>query len=237
MLLALKGYSQSSQDQQFFESKIRPILSQYCYDCHSSKSAKIKGGLKLDTKDSTLKGGNTGPAVVPKDLDKSLLIKSIRYTDEDLSMPPKKKLPDDAIKDLERWVSTGAYDPRNDTPTITVSEALARKHWSYEPLRRPPVPQVQSKWINNEIDSFIFLSAKNKGILPSQEADKKTLIRRVYYTLTGLPPTIEEVEAFVNDPSTDAYEKIVNNLLSSRAFGEKWARHWFDTSRYSDTTG
>ena len=229
--------AQNSQDIKFFETKIRPVLVEKCYKCHSTKSKKIKGGLKLDTKDGTLKGGNTGPAIVPKDLNKSLLVKSIRYTDEDLSMPPKEKLPDNIIKDFETWVKMGAYDPRTSTSTITASEAAAKKHWAYEPLVKPSVPNTKSKWINNEIDSFIFLTAKSKNILPSIEADRKTLLRRVYYTLTGLPPTIEEVNEFVNDKSSNAYEKVVNRLLSTRAFGEKWARYWFDTSRYSDTTG
>lgn len=228
---------QNSEDIKFFESKIRPALSQYCYDCHSSSSSKIKGGLKLDTKEDSLKGGNSGPAIVPKDLNKSLLIKSIRYTDEDLSMPPKSKLPDSVIKDFETWIKNGAFDPRTGITLVSVSEEEAKKHWAYSPVVKPAVPKIRSSWVQNEVDSFILETSSAKKIFPSEIADKKTLIRRLYYTLTGLPPSLEDVNEFVNDKSENAYEKIVDKLLSSYNFGEKWARHWLDTARYSDTTG
>lgn len=222
----------------FFEKKIRPVLSENCYKCHSSKSEKVKGKLLLDNKSSTLKGGESGPAIVPGDLEKSLLIKSIKYTDKDLQMPPNSKLSDSIIKDFETWVKMGAPDPRTDVvTTISLDEKKTKEHWAYQKLNKPTIPSVNTKWVINPIDNFIYSKLKENDLSPSIEADKKILIRRLYFDLIGLPPTESDIDSFLKDKSKNAYENLVDKLLDSPQYGERWGRHWMDTSRYSDTTG
>jgi hypothetical protein len=214
---------------EFFEAKIRPVLVERCYSCHSASAEKLKGNLLLDTREGTLKGGDQGPSVVPGDLDRSLLIKAVRFTDPDLRMPPKKKLPADQIADLEAWVRRGAPDPRAAVAGKTaVDAARAKSHWAFQPLKEPALRSV---------DEYIAASLEKKGLRPSPPADRRTLIRRVTYDLTGLPPTVEEVEAFVSDPAPDAYGKVVERLLDSPRYGERWGRHWLDVARYADTKG
>jgi mono/diheme cytochrome c family protein len=226
---------------EFFEKKIRPVLADNCYKCHSADAEKIKGGLKLDTRDDVLKGGDTGPALVPGDPEKSLLIKAVRYADENLQMPPKnKKLSAEQVADLETWVKMGAPDPRTNAPAaiaITVPES-AKKHWAYQPVRSPAPPAVKNpKWIQSPIDNFVLARQEAKGIKPSSRADKRMLIRRATYDLIGLPPTAEEVDAFAADDSPDAFGKIVDRLLASPHYGERWGRYWLDIARYADTKG
>ena len=224
---------------QFFESKIRPVLADNCYKCHSQQSERVKGGLLLDTREGTLKGGETGPAVVPGDLEKSLLIKAVRYTDPDLQMPPKdKKLSDAQIADLETWVKMGAPDPRAASASQKAWVDSNKKHWAWQPLKKPAVPDVKdSAWCKTHVDNFIVSKLEDKNIKPSPMTDKRSLIRRATFDLIGLPPTPKEVDDFVKDESLDAFAKVVDRLLASPHYGERWGRHWLDVARYSDTKG
>lgn len=238
LLVLNKAYCDSKEEESnvFFEKNIRPVLSKHCYECHSESSSKLKGGLKLDSKDNLLKGGNSGDVIVPFNPDKSLLIKSIRYTDSDYEMPPKYKLPNNDIKNLELWVKNGAFYPVSKVNT-NVFVNPAKEHWSYTTITNPNTPRVKNKWISNDIDKFILEKLLMNGLTPSKEADKATLIRRAYYDLTGLPPTKKEVDDFVKNKSKNAYSDLINKLLDSPRYGEKWGRYWLDTARYSDTSG
>jgi hypothetical protein len=227
---------------EFFESKIRPILADNCYQCHSQQAKKIKGGLLLDTREGVLKGGDTGPAIVPNDPDKSLLIKAVRYADENLQMPPKgKRLSAEKIAALETWVKMGAPDPRvakAGAPAVETIRDKARTHWVFQPVKEPAIPEVKNeRFVRTPVDNFILAKLEAKGMRPSPEADKRTLIRRATFDLIGLPPTPEEVENFIADKSPDAFEKVVDRLLDSPHYGERWGRHWLDVARYADTKG
>ncbi len=224
---------------QFFENKIRPVLADHCYQCHSTQAEKVKGGLLLDTREGTLKGGETGPAVVPGDPEKSLLIKAVRYTDPDLQMPPKdKKLSAEQIADLETWVKAGAPDPRDASAAQKAWRDSSREHWAWQPLTRPSVPEVkETAWPKTPVDNFILAKLEAKDLKPNPPADKRTLIRRTAFDLIGLPPTPAEVEDFLQDESPDAFAKVVDRLLASPHYGERWGRHWLDVARYSDTKG
>lgn len=228
----------------FFESKIRPVLVSKCYECHSAESEKIKGGLVLDTRDGMLIGGNNGPAIVPGDLRASLLIEAIRFENKDSAMPPEKsggKLPANVIKDFEKWVQMGAPDPRAGAAKIANKQEIwktAKDWWAWQPPKIQPAPQVKDiAWPRNDIDRFILSALEEKGLKPVGDADKLTLLRRVTFDLTGLPPTPQEVSAFFNDTSLDAFKKVVDRLLDSKQFGERWGRHWLDVSRYAESTG
>ena len=225
---------------QFFENRIRPVLVNNCYKCHSQQAEKVRGGLLLDTREGLLKGGDTGPSISPGDPERSLLIKAIRYTDADLQMPPKdNKLPDSAIADLEAWVRMGAPDPRVATAAQKAWTDSNKAHWwAWQALTKPGVPEVKdSAWPKTPVDDFILAKLEEKGLKPNPPADKRTLIRRATFDLTGLPPTPKEVEDFVTDDSTDAFAKVVDRLLASPQYGERWGRHWLDVARYSDTKG
>ncbi|MDZ4288910.1 MAG: DUF1549 domain-containing protein, partial [Prosthecobacter sp.] len=228
----------------FFESKIRPVLVENCYECHSANAKKIKGGLVLDSRAGVHKGGDTGPAVTPGDPDASLLIEAVRHGSEDSAMPPKKKLPANVIADLEAWVRMGAPDPRSlDTvAAVQVKTAIdwnkARDWWSLRPLVAPPRPMVKDNaWPANDVDRFVLARMEQAGLKPAGEADKRALIRRATYDLTGLPPTPEEVAAFLADASPEGFGHVVDRLLESSAYGERWGRHWLDVVRYADTAG
>ncbi|KAF0177120.1 MAG: Uncharacterized protein FD161_2618 [Limisphaerales bacterium] len=228
---------------QFFEKKIRPVLAEHCYKCHSAKAEKVKGSLLVDTKAGLLKGGSSGAAVVPGKPDKSPLIKSMKSTDADEMMPPKgDRLSPQVIADFETWVKMGAPDPRTDTTgvaALSVDWNKARDHWAYQPVKAPAVPKVKDadKWARNDLDRFVLAKLESKGMEPSPLADKRTLIRRATFDLTGLPPTPQEVSDFLADNSTRAFEKVVDRLLGSPAYGERWGRHWLDVARYADTSG
>ncbi len=231
----------SPADLQFFEARIRPLLVDKCYKCHSSQSEKVKGGLLLDTKEAVHRGGNTGPALVRGKPDDSLLIQAVRYQDEDLQMPPKgEKLDDQQIADLTEWVRRGAPDPRTEVakgPGMAYA-GVGKNHWSYQPVHKPAVPAVlNSSWVKNPVDNFVLARLEANGMTPNTPADKATLIRRVYFDLIGLPPHPVDVQEFVKDPSPDAFAKIVDRLLNSPQYGEHWARYWLDVARYSDTKG
>jgi cytochrome c553 len=234
-----QGAELTPAQQQFFENRVRPVLVQNCYKCHSQQAEKVKGGLLLDSKEGVLKGGKTGPAIVPGDSEKSLLIKAIRYEDPDLQMPPNdNKLQDTAIADLVAWVKMGAPDPRLGAPAQKSWTDSPKTHWAWQPLTKPPVPKVNEiGWPKTPVDNFILSKLEEKNLKPNPAADKRTLIRRATFDLLGLPPTPAEVEQFVKDESPDAFAKVVDRLLASPHYGERWGRHWLDVARYSDTKG
>ena len=229
----------------FFESKIRPVLMTKCVACHSSKAEKLKGGLLVDTREGLRKGGDTGPAIVPGDPDGSLLITAIRYKDEDLKMPPKAKLPDEVVADFERWVTMGAPDPRGASPAAKAAgsarapdAAKARQFWAFQPPKASPPPVVKNtSWPRTDVDRFLLAALEAKGLAPVADADRHALIRRASFDLVGLPPSAEEVEAFAADTSPDAFAKVVDRLLSSNRFGERWGRHWLDVARFAESSG
>ncbi|MEA3208116.1 MAG: hypothetical protein QOE70_1173 [Chthoniobacter sp.] len=225
----------------FFEQRIRPVLAEQCFKCHSATGEKIKGGLTLDSRRAILQGGDTGPGVVPGDPGKSLLIQAIRYSDEDLQMPPKHRLTPEQVKDFEDWVRMGVPDPREvaaPPPPNAVNLDAARKFWSFQPVQNPPVPAVKDgSWVRNEVDRFLLARLEEHGLKPNPDLEKRVLLRRVTYDLTGLPPTPEELRDFLADASPGAYAKAVDRLLASPAYGEQWARHWLDVARYADTSG
>ncbi|QDU11187.1 Planctomycete cytochrome C [Gimesia aquarii] len=223
----------------FFEKKIRPVLIQHCYECHSEDTKNLKGSLLLDSKHGLLKGGDSGAALVPGKPAESLLLETLRYGEDSYQMPPKGKLPDAVIANFEKWIAMGAPDPRNKTSKKQVKAeidfAKAREFWSFQAPKSQPAPAVkQQKWPLNKIDYFILAAQESKGFSPAPAADKQTLIRRAYFDLIGLPPTPEEVQQFVNDSSPQAYEKLIDRLLSSPHYGERWGRHWLDVARYAE---
>ena len=240
LLLTLLIAPWASADDAFFESKIRPVLAEKCYSCHSAESGKSKGDLWLDTRDNIRKGGETGPAVVPGDLEKSLLIHAIRYTDEDTAMPPKNKggkLPDSVIADFEQWVRMGAPDPREGGVAMTslYDPEAAKSWWAYQPVQNPAVPEPKDgDWGHNDIDQFILSSLEAANLTPVPDANANSLLRRVYLDLAGLPPPPDAVEKFNANPDIEA---VVDSLLSTRQFAERWGRHWLDVARYAESTG
>jgi len=222
----------------FFEKKIRPVLVQQCYQCHSAQATNVKGGLRLDTQQGLLKGGDSGAAVVPGDADKSLLIEAIKY--EGLEMPPKAKLSDEIIADFVTWIEMGAPDPRvaskKSSNKIDIIEG--RKFWAFQQPKATPAPTVKnSAWPRTDIDKFVLARLEANNIKPVADADRQTLLRRVTLDLIGLPPTPEEIDAFLNDKSPKAFETVVDRLLASPQFGERWGRHWLDVARYGESTG
>jgi hypothetical protein len=229
----------------FFEKSIRPVLVRECYTCHSSTSEKIKGGLTVDTRDGLRKGGDSGPAVVPGDAKQSLLFQALKHASNDLKMPPKKKLSDDIIADFEKWIAMGAPDPRGGN-TATAKAAVidieaGRKFWSFQPPKKTTPPVVKDgAWAKSDIDRFILAALEAKKLKPVADADARTLLRRVHFDLVGLPPTPEDVEAFAKAHAANpqgALEEVVNKLLASPQFGERWARHWLDVARYGESSG
>ncbi len=237
------GFNDSPNDEQlaFFEKKIRPVLVTECYGCHSGKAEKVKGGLLLDTRDGIRKGGDSGAVILPGDPDKSLLIQAIHQSDKDLVMPPKKKLSDIVIADFETWVKAGAPDPRGESKRTIRGEIdieKGRQFWAFQPPKKATLPATKNtSWVTSDIDRFLLAGMESNGLKPVADADKRTLIRRVYLDLTGIPPSGEEVEAFVFDSSPAAFEKIVDKLLASPRFGERWGRHWLDVARYAESSG
>ena len=236
MLRAAPPDGSDAKGVEFFERKIRPLLANKCYQCHSRQSKKAKGGLLLDSQEGLLKGGDSGPIFVAGDPDKSLLIKAVRYKDEDLRMPPDgKKLTGAQVADLEAWVKMGAPLPGAGVQEDKI-KASARTHWAFQPVKRPAVPTVKNqRWVQSPVDAFILAKLEPAGMQPAQPADKRTLIRRATYDLIGLPPTPEEVAAFVADESPDAFATVVDRLLASPHYGERWGRHWLDVARYAST--
>jgi hypothetical protein len=228
---------------EFFEKKVRPVLVEHCLKCHGADARKVKGGLRLDSRAALLRGGDGGPAVVPGDPSRSKLIGAVRYKDVDLQMPPKGRLPDAVIADLVTWVRDGATWPEDMTSSAATRNEfdLSRRkaeHWCWQPVRRPALPVVNDPSpVSSAVDAFVLSKLEERGLAPAPAADRRTLLRRVTFDLTGLPPTPEEIDAFLGDPSASAYEKVVDRLLASPAYGERWARHWLDLVRYADTRG
>jgi cytochrome c553 len=224
----------------FFEKKIRPVLAGQCYQCHSLEAKKEKGNLRLDTRDGIRKGGDTGAAVVPGDPRRSLLLKAIRQTGE-LKMPPKSKLPDEVVADFEKWIATGAADPREGKKVVAVKEIdieKGRQFWAFQPPRAMTPPAVQNAaWPRTDVDRFLMAGLEAKGLKPVGDADPRALIRRLYFDLIGLPPSPEDVEAFAKDPSSAAFAAVADKLLNSPSFGETWGRHWLDVARYAESSG
>ena len=228
---------------QFFESKIRPVLVKHCYECHSSEALlndKLENELLLDSKAGIRKGGESGPAVVPGELETSLLIKAIRH--DSFNMPPDTKLATEVIADFEKWVEMGAPDPRDGPATQLVKTEIdiesGRGFWSFQPLVESKPPAIlKSPWIRNNIDRYIYAALNKNGLEPNFEASRHTLIRRAYFDLWGLPPNPADVESFVNDPAADAYEALVDRLLAGQHYGERWARHWLDLARFAESNG
>jgi hypothetical protein len=218
---------------EFFETKIRPILATRCFVCHSSQAPKVQGGLQLDTRAALEKGGNSGPAIVAGDPEKSLLIRAIRQKDKDLKMPPGKPLVPEIVADFETWVKMGAPQPVDSQLSTGPKKP---KLWSLVPPQDHAPPQVKDQsWVRNAVDAFVLSNLEAKDLHPSPPADRRTLIRRVTYDLTGLPPAPEEIDAFIADKSPDAYARLVDRLLASPHYGERWGRYWLDVARYSDS--
>ena len=223
----------------FFERKIRPVLVKECYGCHSSGAKAVKGGLRLDSRAGVLAGGDSGPAVVPGKPDESPMLDALRY--DGIEMPPKGKLPGAIVADFERWVRMGAPDPREATPAARpgpsgIDLAAGRRFWAYQRPRRHDAPEVADPgWPIEPLDRFILAGLEARGLRPTRDADRTTLIRRLSYDLNGLPPTPAEIDAFVNDPAPDAYERLVDRLLASPHFGERWGRHWLDVVRFAES--
>jgi mono/diheme cytochrome c family protein len=214
----------------FFEDRVRPVLAENCFRCHGE--TKQKGGLRLDSRQAMLVGGTQGPAIVPRQPQQSLLVKAIRQEDEQVKkMPPTKKLAPPQIADLIQWIRAGAPWPELDK-----TAAGAKPHWAFQPLRQPGVPTVRDPaWVANPIDAFILAKLEAAGLGPNPPAARHELIRRVVYDLTGLPPSPQEVDAFVADTSPRAYEDLIDRLLGSPRYGEKWGRHWLDLVRFAET--
>lgn len=224
----------------FFETKIRPLFVEHCYECHGAD--KQESDLRLDRTAGIVGGGASGPALVPGKPDQSLLFVAVDYRNEDLQMPPAGKLPDSAIADLRRWIELGAVLPEmNNTPQPRRGEIdleQARQFWAFQPIRAPSLPEVQdTQWVRTPLDFFILAPLETNGLHPAAPADKRTLIRRVTLDLLGIPPTPEEVMAFLADDSPAAYARVVDRLLSSAQYGERWGRHWLDVVRYADSNG
>ena len=224
---------------QFFEQKIRSVLVEQCYQCHSAGAKKPRGGLRLDNRAGLLQGGDSGPAIVPGKPEASLLIRALRQ--DGLSMPPRGKLPQAVIADFERWVAMGAPDPRTSAvaPVGRGTDVEAgRRFWAFQPPSLPAVPTVKNgTWPRGVIDRFLLARLEAARLRPAPDVDRVTLIRRVTLDLIGLPPTPEEIDAFVADGSPDAHARVVDRLLASPHFGERWGRHWLDMARYADSNG
>lgn len=245
---AIRADDVANADQmRFFESKIRPVLVDQCVKCHGAD--KQKSGLRLDSRSAALAGGDVGPAVVPGKPDESLLISAVRHEDDQLKMPPSRKLSAQQISDLTRWVEMGApwpssHDDANDAAPASprsrkgdkVITDADRAHWAFQPVKRVIPPRVSNAaWVKNPIDAFILAGLDARRLPPNPPSSRHELIRRAYYDITGLPPAPEDVDAFVNDTTADAYERLVDRLLDSPHYGEKWARHWLDLVRFAET--
>ena len=221
---------------EFFEKKIRPVLVEHCYECHSSESKTLQGGLSLETAQGLAQGGDSGPALVPKKSEQSLIIQALRY--ESTQMPPRGKLPDQVIADFAQWVDSGATDPRTGSSAPikkSIDFEQARLFWSFVSPKNPELPATKrSDWIESSIDHFTLAAMEARQLSPVSKAGKLELIRRASFDLTGLPPTPQEVDAFLADENTNAFAKLIDRLLDSPSYGERWGRYWLDVARYSE---
>jgi cytochrome c553 len=238
--VAKDGYRPSAEQIRFFETTIRPLLANHCYECHGAETQE--SNLRLDSLAGILVGGSTGSAVVPGKPGSSLILTAISYRDNELRMPPDGRLSDRQIADLTRWVETGAPHPDSGEVNVIrydrgVNIAEGRQHWAFQAPVKPDVPELRHRQVDNPIDAFILAALEQKGLGPLDPADKRTLIRRATFDLIGLPPTPEEIDAFVADTSDDAFRRVVDRLLASPHYGERWGRHWLDIARYADSNG
>ncbi|MCB9922176.1 MAG: PSD1 domain-containing protein [Planctomycetaceae bacterium] len=241
----LVGADSDRKGLDFFEAKIRPMLVTHCYECHSVGAAakkNLKGGLLLDSRDGSRKGGESGPAVVPGNPKDSLLISALQH--DSFKMPPKGKLPDEIIAHFVKWIEMGAPDTRDEVAVIASSEIdveAGKKHWAFQPLSEVTPPAVEDqRWVRTPIDQFIRARQENEGITPNAIAKPRTLIRRAYFDLIGLPPQPEDVDRFVKEAEKDfavAYHGLVDELLRNEHYGERWARHWLDITRFAESNG
>ncbi len=233
-----------AENLEFFEKRIRPVLAAHCYECHSVDAEKLKADLLLDSRESILRGGDSGPSIVPGNPDESLLIETVRYTNVNLQMPPKTRLSNRQVEDLEKWVALGAPWPDEPAPEAGGNresfdlEARHAAHWCWHPVEDVAPPAVQDEeWPLGTIDRFILAKLEAKALKPAADADRRTWIRRVSFDLRGVPPKAEEVEAFVADTSPEAHAKVVDRYLASPDYGVKWGRHWLDLARYAESYG
>src|SRR5262245_53515517 len=242
ILVLMAGSAPGADDPKgidFFEKYIRPVLVANCYQCHSASAKELKGELRLDTKEGVLKGGESGLAVVPGKPEESLLIKALRHEDG-LEMPPKERLPDSVVANFVKWIELGAPDPRKAGVTTVggkINVAEARKFWAFQPPKIAPPPSVKdASWSKSDIDRYLLAALEAKSLTPVGDADRRTLVRRAYFDLIGLPPTPDETEAFVSDQDRKAFEKVIDRLLGMPQFGERWGRHWLDVARYGESS-
>ncbi|CAN5821755.1 PSD1 and planctomycete cytochrome C domain-containing protein [soil metagenome] len=243
LALSCPGYEPKAADSEFFEKNIRPLFVEHCHDCHSSTADRVRGGLRLDSREDWLRGGDLGPAIEPGDPQNSLLMSVLNHEDALLKMPPKGKLPEREIALLGRWIEMGAPGPMGDLhrpvkPAASVDLERGMEFWAFQRPQDPAIPEVvDADWPRNGLDSFILSALEAEGIEPARTAEKRDLIRRATFDLIGLPPTPEEIDAFLEDDSQDAFARIVDRLLESPHYGERWARHWLDVARYADSNG
>lgn len=234
------GAAPSPEGVEFFENKIRPVLAKNCYTCHSAEAKTRMGGLSLDTRDGIRTGGLRGHAVVPSDVEASLILDALRY-DGELKMPPTGKLPDEVAQDFATWIEMGAPDPReaNIAPQeSSIDLEQGRRYWAFQTPRAEALPAVRDlAWPRGAVDQLVLAALERQDLRPVPDASKADLLRRVTYDLTGLPPSVDEREAFMADRSETAYSAVVERLLESDRFGERWGRHWLDVVRYSDSIG
>src|SRR5262249_14280037 len=225
--------AQTAADREtFFEVKVRPILAGRCFKCHGGD--KVSSGLRVDSREALLKGGDRGPALVPGNAERSLLLRALRHQDDKLKMPPNTTLPEQTVRDFATWISQGAAWPaKASRPDLFV----AQKHWSFRPVRAVKPPSDPTGWSDNPVDRFVAARRQVGGLEPVRKADKLTLLRRVTFDLIGLPPTPEEIRAFLADERPNTYERLVERLLASPHYGERWGRHWMDVVHYADTAG
>jgi len=239
----MNGTSASPVEQaEFFENRIRPVLAEHCYSCHSTQAKRLKAGLYLDNRDAAFAGGESGVAIKPGAADGSLLMRAIRYTEESLEMPPKAKLPAKVIGDFEKWIAMGAPWPETGDAFIADTKGgfdfakFRREHWSFRPVKKPELPAASdAEWVKRPLDVFVLSKLDQAGMKPATRADRRTLIRRAYFDLIGMPPTGEQVREFVSGKKT--WAGIIEELLKSPHYGERWGRHWLDVARYSDGLG
>ncbi|MDE2755925.1 MAG: PSD1 and planctomycete cytochrome C domain-containing protein [Acidobacteriota bacterium] len=235
------GASDSGQAE-FFEKRIRPLLVERCHACHSGETSSPMGGLRLDSADAMLAGGSRGPAVTPGSPEESLLVRAVSFEDADLKMPPTGRLSDREIADLVQWVRSGAFFPQAGSTSTDQGGGIdweaGRRFWSFRPIEPPRLPAVEdSRWVSSPVDTFVLSGLEAKGLTPAPPADRRSWLRRVTFGLTGLPPSASEVERFEADHSPESFRRVVDRLLSSPHYGERWGRHWLDLVSFAETNG
>lgn len=244
-LSTFHAWSAPDKDLEFFERRVRPVLVQHCYECHSAEASVVKGGLRLDSRQGWEQGGNSGPVIRPGQPGQSLLVRAIQQEDPDLMMPPPKHsapLPAAAVQDLTHWIKVGAPDPRDEAPTGTSSAPDRNQpHWAFEPPQAPEVPTPQdSNWLENEVDRFVKSAMESQDLAPNPRTDARHLIRRLHFDLVGLPPSPSQIREFEQAAQKDwdaAVTNLIEQLLDSPRFGERWGRHWLDVARFAESSG